>query len=632
MKADALTPRELFEGTVHYEIPAFQRPYVWSEEDQWDPLWQDVKRVAEKVIAACGEVSRLDAVAGHFLGALVFKSKPPVAGDVARHSVIDGQQRTTTLQLLLDAAHEAVASLGHDDEAEALNELTLNQANRFKGKPERFKLWPSRSDRGAFEYAMDASGAPADEHRILEAHQFFRGEVKSWLTGKSADGDLVVGDEATRVRALADVLQSRLFVVAINLAGHDDDQVIFETLNDRGTPLLKADLIKNWVFQIGDKLGASVEEWPDKFWGDFDDEWWREEITQGRRMRSRIDIFLQYWLTMRTHGEVLTDEVFRKFISHAGERMTSVQEAESLLGELRSDADTFRSFAQLSMETPEGRFYSRVVEQLELAATTPLLLWMLSENHAVPAKQVAEALAAVESWVIRRTLLRYTMKDVNKMMVAILASLEDVNVSAAGDTVVSYLASQTADARTWPKDPEVVRTIPGIRMYGNVRQGRLRVVLQAIERRLRTERHEATALPPKLELEHVMPQGWRHHWDEHPPLSEDAALERDKIVNSLGNLTLITKKLNGSLSHRPWTDSEALVAAPTGKDAGLGKRHLINRYSLLVLNKQLVDDHAEAWGEADIKARSRALAELLCQVWPGPPAVSSEASPTHSPR
>lgn len=616
MKAEALTPRELFEGTVQYEVPAFQRPYVWNEEDQWEPLWQDVKRVAEGVVGAGTDPDDLEAVGGHFLGALVFKSKPPVAGDVARHSVIDGQQRTTTMQILLDAVQEAVKGLGYEDEAEALGELILNHANRFKGRPERFKLWPSRFDRPAFEYAMDHSGATVHEHPIVEAHRFFRTRVRSWLTGEVDEGESPVGNESARVRALADVMQSRLLVVAINLAGHDDDQVIFETLNDRGTPLLKADLIKNWVFQIGEKVGADVEKWPDRFWLDFDDSWWREEITQGRHMRSRIDIFLQYWLTMRTYSEVLTDQVFRTFMAYGADRMMSADAAEILLGELRRDADTFRNFAQLSTETVEGRFYSRVVESLELAATTPLLLWMLSENHAVPENQVSKALAALESWVIRRTLLRYTMKDVNKMMVAILGELEHADVSQAGEVVVDYLASQTSDSRSWPKDAEVIEAIPSIRMYGSVRQGRLRVVLQAIEHRLRTEMHEALDLPPKLELEHVMPQGWRTFWDADPALNVEAAYERDRIVNSLGNLTLVTKKLNGALSHRPWTDEEALEVAPKGMDAGLGKRSLLSRYSLLVLNKEIIEEHPDAWTEADIKRRSRRLAETLCKVWP----------------
>ena len=618
MKADALNPRELFGTTVHYEIPAFQRPYVWTLEDQWQPLWQDVRRVAEKVIAAEGDEAALEGVGGHFLGAVVFKLKSATAGDVTRQSVIDGQQRSTTLQIMLDAVHEAVLSRGHEVEAEAIEELILNQAKRFAGRPERFKLWPSRSDRSAFEYAMDKTGAHTGEHLIVEAHEFFRTEVGNWLAGVVDEGEQAVGEEKDRVAALADVVQSRLYVVAINLTGHDDDQVIFETLNDRGTPLLKADLIKNWIFQVGEQVHAVVDSWPEKYWADFDDTWWREEITQGRHLRSRIDIFLQYWLTMRRRDDVLTDEVFREFVAYAKPLMTTAHDAEGLLSELRRDANTFRGFAQLSRDTVEGRFYGRVVESLELASTTPLLLWMLSENHKVADEQIAVALGALESWVIRRTLLRGTMKDVNKMMVAILTALDPVDVHEVGDAVRDYLANQTSDARTWPSDDDMVSGLPTIKLYGNVRQARLRVVLEALELQMRTQRHEAVTIPPKLSVEHVMPQAWRSHWDPKPKLAPEEAADRDKLVNTIGNLTLVTSDLNGTLSHRPWTDSETGQLKTSGENKGLGKRSLLNKYSVLLLSRDIVDNHAEAWTEDDIRQRSVKLAEVLCDVWPRP--------------
>lgn len=107
--------------------------------------------------------------------------------------------------------------------------------------------------------------------------------------------------------------------------------------------------------------------------------------------------------------------------------------------------------------------------------------------------------------------------------------------------------------------------------------------------KLRTQRHEAVAIPPKLQVEHVMPKAWRSHWDPEPKLSPNAAAERDKLVNTLGNLTLVTQDLNGTLSHRPWTDAEAGTITATGENAGLGKRSLVDKYSLLVLSKEIVD-------------------------------------------
>ena len=152
MKADALSPRQMFDGKVHYEIPPFQRPYVWNEEDQWAPLWSDVIRVAESRLAAGNAQA---AVPHHFLGAVVYESKPPVVGDVTRHMVIDGQQRTTTLHLMIDAVQAVIAERGHDWLADDLEELILNRAKALAGTPERFKLRPSKHDREAFWQAMD---------------------------------------------------------------------------------------------------------------------------------------------------------------------------------------------------------------------------------------------------------------------------------------------------------------------------------------------------------------------------------------------------------------------------------------------------------------------------------------------
>lgn len=283
MKAEALTPKDLFEGRIQYEIPSFQRPYVWTEEDQWAPLWTDLKRVAAGVVDAAGDPQRLQELGSHFLGAVVLKELGHNAGDVARSAVIDGQQRMTTLQILLDAAHAVIDELKYEDEAEFLRELILNPAKKFVGTKDRFKLWPSRSDRGAFEAAMDDNVVIAtSEHRITEAHAFFGQEVRRWIVDGGDADDVPIADRATRVAVLADVLQSRLFLVAINLGRDDDDQLIFETLNDRGTPLLAADLIKNWVFQRGSELDADVEAWADLYWAELDEEWWRREISQGR--------------------------------------------------------------------------------------------------------------------------------------------------------------------------------------------------------------------------------------------------------------------------------------------------------------------------------------------------------------
>ncbi|PKV76766.1 DUF262 domain-containing protein [Nocardia fluminea] len=625
MKADALPPRALFDGRVHFEIPVFQRPYVWSEDDQWEPLWQDVVRVAEQLVVAGSDEDALAAVSVHFLGAIVFKARTAHSGDVTRYEVIDGQQRTTTLQLLLDAAQRVFADLDYVDQVEAMEELTTNSANRFQGKAEQLKLRPSRVDLGAFTAVMTGGSLNGyADHRIAEAHGFFCGRIASWV-GKDSPSDDV---RLQRAQALTGVLQSRLMVVAIDLSQHDDDQLIFETLNDRGTPLLKADLIKNWVFQQGEKLRADIDTWPDRYWLEFDDPWWREEIPQGRRNRARIDIFLQYWLTMRTRAEVLIDDTFRSFMQHAVGHCTSVGSAEDFLTALVNDASTFRGLATMPQDTIVGRFYHRVVQEFELAATTPLLMWLASDNHAYPEDQVALALSSLESWVVRRTLLRLSPSDVNRFMVSALTMLDGVEADNVGNVLKEYLSNQHAESRRWPTDDEIKTELPELRLYGRVKQNRLRVVLLALEQLLRTKRNETVTITGDLQVEHVMPRKWKQHWDSQPPLDETATRARDRRVDSIGNLTLVTPQLNGGLSNRPWTDSEAKLVASKGKAAGKGKHSLLNQYSLLALTKDLLNGNQDGWTEAGIQARSVQLTDSICQVWPGPLPTPAQSSTT----
>ena len=617
MEAKALTPRDLFDGKVSYEIPPFQRPYVWTEEDQWQPLWDDIARVTEALLDLDGDPAGGAARPSHFLGAVVVKPLTHATGDPVRSSVIDGQQRLTTLQLLLDAAQLVMEQFDHDEVAESLQELVLNDSKRFRKTPKRFKLWPSRIDRAAFECVMDnemdVPDAVADS-RIAQAHRFFGGAIAEWAE-VSGDPDKAV----VKLNALAQVLQQHLQIVAIDLSGSDDDQLIFETLNDRGTPLLAADLIKNYVFQKCDDLGADVDSWSDIYWRDFDDDWWRDQVSQGRQYRSRIDLFLQYWLTMRIKDEVPTDAVFGRFRTYAGEQLSTVASAEQFLVGMRRDADTFHDFAQFDPRSARGSFYTRVVEALELGAFTPLLLWLISEEHPTPVAQRDAALSAMESWVVRRTLLRQTMKDVNKLVVAMLKELDQHAGANVGDATVAYLQAQTADARIWPTDEALMSQLPNVKAYGNIKQQRLRAILAGVELRLRTDRHELVTLPTKLDIEHVMPQGWRSFWDDGTAGNHEAAAARDHLINTLGNLTLVTQKLNVALSNRPWTDEAASTIAPTGKDAGLGKRSLLNRFSVLLLNKDIVDPHVAAWTEANIGERNLAMAKTIAEVWPRPP-------------
>lgn len=111
-----------------------------------------------------------------------------------------------------------------------------------------------------------------------------------------------------------------------------------------------------------------------------------------------------------------------------------------------------------------------------------------------------------------------------------------------------------------------------------------------------------------------MPRGWRDHWGFRVAESPELSATRDLLIHTIGNLTLVTKKLNVALSNRPWTDEEAVAIAPTGIDAGLGKRSLLKKYSLLLLKEDIVEK--SVWTEQDIEARGARLTNVALKAWP----------------
>lgn len=309
MKAQTLTPAEIFGYQTRYVVPLFQRPYVWSKERQWAPLWDDIRAVAENLLDAPSAYGSSD-VAPHFLGAIVVDVPHGPPGFITARHVIDGQQRLTTLQLVLDAAQLVAERMGAPADAHALRVLVLNTPEIVQEPSEVFKVWPTDRDQAAFAAAMDNDkDVPAElaETAITKAHAFFVDVIQSWA--QAAGPELA----ATRVRALTQVLRSYLKLVVIDLEPGDNAQVIFETLNHRGEPLLAADLIKNFIFQRAADQHLDTAALYQRYWRELDGDVWRVRVPRGRQLLPRIDIFVSYWLIMQLRREVPADRVFVTF-------------------------------------------------------------------------------------------------------------------------------------------------------------------------------------------------------------------------------------------------------------------------------------------------------------------------------
>ena len=599
MRADTLTLKQVFSKDIRYVVPMFQRPDVWTKERHWEPLWQDVRTTTERLMRAkeavgvSNSAQAEEMTAPHFLGAIVIDQIPSQVVEVEARHVIDGQQRLTTLQILLDAVQEVLAEFGSSRDARLLAKLVLNDPDVVARPDDRFKVWPTMTDQAAFRAAMDndADASAFAGTAIADAHRYFKDEAQGWV--------LEEGDPEDRGAALSTALHGLFQIVVIDLQPHDNAQVIFETLNARGTPLLAADLVKNHVMQAALTEGLDVEQLYRDSWEGFDGPYWRHEVKQGRLVRPRIDMFLDFWLEMELGTEVLSHDVFpefRRFLAHPGNGVSSVVQRVS------RSSSVFERLHSLRDGSLDGVFLYRW-DVLEAQVISPILLWLFEQPESeLPAAERRIALQSLESFLVRRMVARRTAKNYNRLFLDLLEQAKSGDPSTAGTRVRDFLAGQTADANAWPSDPEFAEALMTQPLYTQLKRSRLRMILEAIEDDLRAEKSEDLHVAKNLTIEHLLPQSWNTTTWPLPGVDELVAetQRRNSLVHSLGNLTLVTGKLNPELSNGPWEY----------------KRPRIGEHGVLRLHQSATQ--SESWGEQEIVDRAQMLAARALSIWSHP--------------
>ena len=594
------TPQDIFFSPQRFLVPLFQRPYVWSREGQWAPLWDDVRRVAERV-------ERWEQATPHFLGAVVLQQQQTEVGSLGVRTVIDGQQRLTTLQLLLDAVHEQVFMAGFASLAQQVLDLVQNPAHFTQKEEDRFKVWPTNRDRAAFNEVMSAESPVQYESlqfptsRMALAHQYFSTEVGSWLSD---------GDPERRATALVQTMSRFLQIVVIDLQADEDAQEIFETLNARGTPLTAADLIKNFVFQRLEATPPEAERAYRAYWEDFETPFWEKEVSAGRVLYSRSSLFLTQWLVSKSFKDVPAREVFSQFKNHVSDVGLPV---EDLLPQIRKSADLYRGFTE-GAAVPNGalnrlNLFAYRSSTLDSEVVKPLLLWLIDPDlPPLPKGQLEKAIASLESWLVRRAFVRASTKAYNRFIVDVLNEANAAPRETAGDVIESVLARQDSPNTYWPGDAEVRRELETLPIYRRFARGRLRMVLEAIEDHRRgwdTSRplHEQPIVRAACTIEHVMPQEWRAFWPGNE--ADSRGIARDDTIQTLGNLTLLTQSLNSKVSNGGWAGER-------------GKREAFGQHTSILLTREVTALGLDGWTDELIQERTDAMVDDVLAIWPVP--------------
>ena len=596
MDSGILSIRTIFGQQRRHLVPLYQRPYVWEQEKQWEPLWDDLRSLAERILA--GGKAR-----PHFLGAIVLDQVRNPTGYVESRWVIDGQQRLTTIQIVLEAFSDLCHAAGEQEFASALHALTRNQNHMKEPEDVEFKVWPTNVDRDVFRRVMRAESrealldqfdarpdATSIDSKIGDAYLFFTKAMLDWLELDSAGFK-------DRLSALFRAIPDLVRMVVIDLGPDDDAQLIFETLNARGTPLLPADLVKNFLFHRAQIHGYDIEPLYQEYWLPFDEEnkYWRKEIGAGRVRRARIDVFLQHYLTLARRDEVSPAHLYDAFREHA-ESMPG-DGVVALLAELRDYSRIFTSFESDGAPEAERTFFE-TLEVLETMTVYPILMSAML-RHGKKRSQIHSIMQDLESFLVRRMVCQLTTKNYNRLFLDLLVAMLDGPPEGDAGRVRKLLLAQDGPSTRWPTDEEFKKAWLDDPLYERIKRARLRMVLERLDVAAHSDKSEDVKIGGKITIEHLMPQQWRAHWPGVEGGTDDEAF-RDRLLHSIGNLTLLNEKLNPAVSNAGWT----------------AKVKQIRKFTKLELNRYFHDQ--ESWDEEEIVRRGKVLFADARRIWRRP--------------
>ena len=469
---------KLFGTPSRLVVPLYQRPYVWTKEQQWEPLWTDIRRLAEQLLDKTTPKP-------HFLGAVVVDVDPRPIGYLACHVVVDGQQRLTTVQLFLEALADNYERLCPPDDddmqvfARRARSLTRNRDLSALDVDGEFKVWPMNADQVPFKAVM-AAGSPDEiasfgdgqeavsTSRISLAYEYFYGAIRDWLITQEGF--------ASAVRSLYEVVENHLQIAVIDLDNSVDPQLIFETLNARGTPLLPSDLIKNFLFRQA-ALGCADGDAPyAEHWAPFDAErpYWNEKIGRGALRRERLDVFMHQYLTMQARDDVQVGRLYSEYCDFADDTELS---ADQQLAEICKYGQIYRSLDDLPAGSVEATFVYRL-RQMDIATLMPFLLGVMADQ-SVSRSDRARVLRDLESYLVRRTVCHLTTKAYNRTFVDLLKATDTGGMTP--EVVRQQLLSWDDETTLWPDDKTFQQAWTDKQAYYWLVQARIRMILEALE-------------------------------------------------------------------------------------------------------------------------------------------------------
>lgn len=564
--------------SVKVEVPFFQRPYVWDEVD-WDELIESINSANENSMP--------------FIGSFILQKLTD------RYYVIDGQQRITTLSVLIKAFLDTFDFTYREDIRPQF--VNIIYATSLYGLKSVYttRLIPSNVDKADFEAVMSIDGDDLSNKsgRIVKAYKHF---VKYF----SSCGTDVLENFGAKL------LTSKKFFITIILDLQDDEQKIFDSVNSLGKDLTKADIIKNYLYQ---KMKEAVNNDPsmvdqilkhhDKYWLQtfYDSEekrqFWENQKPLGRVQTNNLEAFLKdfaivkgFYSAYNTGGLSGLAKAYKTEINKQ-----NYSELIAFSKELSEYADCYYTYNSEYAKMDDFKISDvinttlLILDILETTTFNPYILKVIKENP----DDLNEKLFALQRFIFMRYIYKAKTKNYNKICDVLLDSNNEIEYLNGYD-------DESFDTTEYPA---------GLKRITNKPATLVLFVLELI-RRNGEEKSYSDTMKYSLSLEHIMPQKWEKNWSkvssyQYDEIKKDYVIvtdyndvvtNRKKAIYSIGNMTLLTANLNSKLGNASFSEKIKGNASYSGYEKYSGN---------LSVAKEIVNIHSTQgnWDERNIYRR-----------------------------
>lgn len=544
MKADAMKLLDFIGKSQEkqFVIPIYQRVYSW-EKEQYKQLWDDIIKTGGN-----------DQIEGHFIGSILYVLDGITHSDNAL-LIIDGQQRLTTITLLLTALRDHWS-----DKRKEIEDHYL--INSDKDSDKKFRLILSEPDRDTLLYLIDENRRKPSEpsSKIVENFKLF----EEWIR-KNTD------ELETIFKGL-----EKLTIVWISLEKKDDPQLVFESMNSKGIELTQTDLIRNYI--VMETEIEKQEGFYNKYWRAME-----EEFKQNKKL---FDRFVRHYLTIKTREIPNINKVYVAFKDYQQKERIAI---EDLLKDLQKYCGYF---CQIVFKKEADKDLNKALGflvDLEMDVVYPLLLELYSDysDGVLSKADFIPIIALIESYICRRAVCGLGTNGLNKVFPSFTKHIQKDEYFKS---LEAHFGSLTEKQR-FPNNDEFKDLFITIDFYNFKKNRYFFERLENFDRKERVPTHEYTK-------EHIMPQILTEEWEK--DLGENFQEIHDKYLHTIGNLTLTG--YNSKYSNKSFQEKQ-------GMEKGF-------KDSPLRLNQGLRD--LESFGEEEIKKRANDLADLALKIWTYP--------------